>query len=242
MPWIGLWPTLQGCRQLLMEPANYRGKMEIQSSLISLTSPWACMYRQPSNSIAPIYLYITNPISVSHFAKTWVSLQTKTYISKSTGTKYFDKLLLLTCEEFLHAPIDSPNLSSKSKFHHLLNPKQPSNSPPFLHYELVTGNFLSKMVVIFPYPVVTQAHSRIGQDLLLSLEKWNNSNSFQTYSYSKLITILSNKRMLHSVTNYSLYINKTMVEKLSHIFIHPCFMKRDFDNLHSGHQWFSHVA
>ena len=41
---------------------------------------------------------------MSHFAKTWVSLQTTTYISKST--KYYDTriLLLLTCEEVLHAP------------------------------------------------------------------------------------------------------------------------------------------
>ena len=48
------------------------------------------------------HLYITNPGSVSHFAKTWVSLQTTTYIRKST--KYIDILLLLTCEEVLHAP------------------------------------------------------------------------------------------------------------------------------------------
>ena len=48
------------------------------------------------------HLYISNPGSVSHFAKTWVSLQTTTYISKST--KYFDILLLLTYEEVLHAP------------------------------------------------------------------------------------------------------------------------------------------
>ena len=41
---------------------------------------------------------------MSHFAKTWVSLQTTTYISKST--EYFDILLLhvLCCEEVLHAP------------------------------------------------------------------------------------------------------------------------------------------
>ena len=32
----------------------------------------------------------------------WVSLQTTTYLSKST--KYFDVLLLLTCERVLHAP------------------------------------------------------------------------------------------------------------------------------------------
>ena len=38
-----------------------------------------------------------------HFAKTtWVSLQTTTY--KSESVKYFDTLLLLTCEEVLHAP------------------------------------------------------------------------------------------------------------------------------------------
>ena len=48
------------------------------------------------------HLYITNPGSVSHFAKTWVSLLTTTYIRKST--KYIDILLLLTCEEVLHAP------------------------------------------------------------------------------------------------------------------------------------------
>ena len=48
------------------------------------------------------HLYITNPGCVCHFAKTWMSLQTTTYISKST--KYFDILLLLTCEKVLHAP------------------------------------------------------------------------------------------------------------------------------------------
>ena len=61
----------------------------------------ACMYCM--YCIHCSHLYITNPGSVSHFAKTWVSLQTTTYISKST--KYFDILLLLTCEEVLHAPI-----------------------------------------------------------------------------------------------------------------------------------------
>ena len=49
------------------------------------------------------HLYITNPGSVSRFAKTWVSLQTTTYMNKST--KYFDILLLLTCGEVLHPPI-----------------------------------------------------------------------------------------------------------------------------------------
>ena len=49
------------------------------------------------------HLFITNPGSVSHFVKTWVSFQTTTYISKCT--KYFDILLLLTCEEVFHAPI-----------------------------------------------------------------------------------------------------------------------------------------
>ena len=48
------------------------------------------------------HLYITKHGSVSHFAKTWVLLQTTTYISKST--KYFDIFLLLTCEEVLLAP------------------------------------------------------------------------------------------------------------------------------------------
>ena len=48
------------------------------------------------------HLYITKHGSVSHFSKTWVSLQTTTYISKST--KYLDILLLLTCEAVLHAP------------------------------------------------------------------------------------------------------------------------------------------
>ena len=101
--------------------------------------------------------------------------------------------------------------------------------------------FFSEMVVIFPY--ISGCYTSTFQNrLLLSLEKWHNSNSFQIYSYSKLIKILSNKRMLHSVTNYSLYISKTMVEKLSHIFIHTCFMKRNFDNLHTGNQWFSHIA
>ena len=49
------------------------------------------------------HLFITNPWSVSHIAKTWVSLQITTYISKSN--KYFDILLQLTCEEVLQAPI-----------------------------------------------------------------------------------------------------------------------------------------
>ena len=48
------------------------------------------------------HLYITNPGCVCHFAKTWVSLQTTTYISKST--KYFGINLLLTWEQLLHAP------------------------------------------------------------------------------------------------------------------------------------------
>ena len=47
----------------------------------------------------PIY---HSPWAYQPFAKTWVSLQTTTYKSKST--KYFDILLLLTCEEVLHAP------------------------------------------------------------------------------------------------------------------------------------------
>ena len=45
------------------------------------------------------HLYITNPGSVSHFAKTWVSIQTTTYINKST--KYLDILLLLRKDYFL---------------------------------------------------------------------------------------------------------------------------------------------
>ena len=44
-----------------------------------------------------------------------------------------------------------------SKFHNL-NRKQPSNSVPFLHYELVPERYFSEMAVIFPYPLVTQAH------------------------------------------------------------------------------------
>ena len=40
------------------------------------------------------HLYITEPGSVSHFARTWVSLQTTTYHSKNT--KYFGTNLLLT--------------------------------------------------------------------------------------------------------------------------------------------------
>ena len=60
---------------------------------------WACMY---CIAFHRSHLYITNPGSVSHFSKTWVSFQTTTY--KSKDTKYFDILLLLTCEEVLHAP------------------------------------------------------------------------------------------------------------------------------------------
>ena len=68
-------------------------------SMAYLTFPWGCMYSLPL--LRSIYHY-TNPESVSHFAKIWVSLQTTTY--KSKNTKYFDVLLLLTCEEVLHAP------------------------------------------------------------------------------------------------------------------------------------------
>ena len=51
------------------------------------------------------HLFITksNPWSVSQIAKTWVSLQITTCISKSN--KYFDIVLQLTCEEVLQAPI-----------------------------------------------------------------------------------------------------------------------------------------
>ena len=74
-------------------------------SVESAWETWACMYRLP---LLPS-IYISNPgsvltpWSVSQFAKTWVSLQTTTYISKRT--KYFDILLLHTCKEVLHAPI-----------------------------------------------------------------------------------------------------------------------------------------
>ena len=91
-------------------------------SLPLLPSLYLSIYLSHSNSL---HLYITNPGSVSHFAKTWVSLQTNIYISKST--QHFDILLLLrpTCEVVLHAPI----LGLLSKFElnlHHLNPKQPS--------------------------------------------------------------------------------------------------------------------
>ena len=42
------------------------------------------------------HLYITNPGSVSHFPKTWVSIQTTTY--ERQNTKYFDLLLQLGAE------------------------------------------------------------------------------------------------------------------------------------------------
>ena len=63
---------------------------------------WACMYSLP---LLPSILYITNlGLSAIFLPKyIWVSLQTTTYISKIT--KYFDILLLLTCEEVFHAPI-----------------------------------------------------------------------------------------------------------------------------------------
>ena len=48
------------------------------------------------------HLYITNPGSVSLFAKTWVSLETTTY--KSKNTKYFGINWLLIWEQLLHAP------------------------------------------------------------------------------------------------------------------------------------------
>ena len=64
---------------------------------------WACMYSLP---LLPS-IYRQPPGSVSHFAKTWVSLHTTTYknqgVCKNKNTKYFDILLLLTCEEVLHA-------------------------------------------------------------------------------------------------------------------------------------------
>ena len=58
--------------------------------------PWACMCSLP-------LLLFSSFLGVwGHFAKTWVSLQTTPY--KSDSVKYFDTLLLLTCEEVLHAP------------------------------------------------------------------------------------------------------------------------------------------
>ena len=59
---------------------------------------------------------------MSHFAETWVALQTTTYKNKST--KYFDILLLLTCEEVLHAPTNwSQNTLSELKLN--IPPKLP---------------------------------------------------------------------------------------------------------------------
>ena len=73
--------------------------------------PWGdkeFLFHGPANhGPACIAFHGSHPIyhsagSISHSVKTWVSLQTTTYKSKST--KYFDILLLLTCEEVLHAP------------------------------------------------------------------------------------------------------------------------------------------
>ena len=75
----------------------YPGYRTASTELMLVTHGPACIAFHYSN------LYITNPGSVSHYSKTWVSLQTTSYMSKST--KYFDILLLLTCEEVLHAPI-----------------------------------------------------------------------------------------------------------------------------------------
>ena len=60
---------------------------------------WACMYSLP---LLPAFSFSLG--LWGHFAKTWVSLQTTTGTYKSKSTKYFDILLLLTCEEVLHAP------------------------------------------------------------------------------------------------------------------------------------------
>ena len=49
---------------------------------------------------SPPLLFFSGCIKL--FAKTWVSLQTTTYESKSA--KYFDIMLLLSCEEVFHAP------------------------------------------------------------------------------------------------------------------------------------------
>ena len=61
-------------------------------------SSWACIYSLPLFPSSSLLFRVNEP-----FCQTWVSLQTTTKISKST--KYFDMmLLLLTCEEVLHAP------------------------------------------------------------------------------------------------------------------------------------------
>ena len=65
-------------------------------------------------------------------------------------------------------------------------------------------------------------------------------HSFQTSSNSKLITMLSKKRMVHSITNYSWHLNRIMVENFSHVFMHTCFRRLTFDKQHN--QWFSHNA
>ena len=130
--------------------ADWYNYFTLVSCLCSpINAVWAMgLHVQPS--IAPI-LHITAPGPMSHFAETWVSLQTTTY--KSKGTKYFNILLLLTCEEVLHATTlqlwaqnstvlpPTMNFPFRGKF---IAPKQPSNSLPFLHYELVTENFFQK--------------------------------------------------------------------------------------------------
>ena len=83
------------CNQGYRMPSGSNATVPINHHTCNLTTKHgpACIAYHYS------HIYITNPGSVSHFDKTWASLQTTTYISKST--KYFDILLLFTCEEVL---------------------------------------------------------------------------------------------------------------------------------------------
>ena len=62
--------------------------------LVSKALDTGCPHEPACIAFHGSHLYITNPGSVSHFAKTYVSLQTTTY--KSKNTKCFGINLLLT--------------------------------------------------------------------------------------------------------------------------------------------------
>ena len=69
----------------------------ISSKMSSNSAKSVCVNHGPACiafHCSHLHIYITNPGSVCHFAKTWVSLQTTTYINKNT--KYFGINLLLT--------------------------------------------------------------------------------------------------------------------------------------------------
>ena len=69
----------------------FLGMVELQSLLLAECSVSGLCDQTEDHGPAYMYiafhcshLYITNPGSVCHFARTWVSLQTTTYVNKST--------------------------------------------------------------------------------------------------------------------------------------------------------------